>query len=520
VVVAPTPVVADEPSHESPVQEEVAAVSAQEHQDQETVVESLPDNSALPVTDGVEVSVQQENQVAQTEQVQPQPAEEVSAPVCLETTTSPTNPEPDTVEATLQTETEPQPLPENAANVTEDVQAPNDEPVATAPKKSSEDSAVAIQALYRGHLGRRRVANTKAEKKRARTLKEKEAAVRIQCGYRQHAARNRFAAQKAKVQREREEKRLEAERQLAAQETNAKQADAAAKEKLRTQIANQSAAVIQRAYRCYNARFMLRWKKMERREQRERAAAEEEQRLTTSAAVKIQCFSRQANARTEVKELRRQRIKEHQAKATLEEIKHSAAITVQCAWRSYNARFELKCRRDRKQRELMDLEEARRKAEEDELARIQQEEEDRRQQEQQSKATLTMQLAWRSYNARFRREELQRQKSEKDEFILKSTSLELLQRLGRGALSRNQLARSYSEYLEAKLLQEQSDRLSAVTQPVGRGYLARTELGYQRQSAMLPATTALNAIEEAIREASPEREHNAAGSETAPAENQ
>jgi hypothetical protein len=290
------------------------------------------------------------------------------------------------------------------------------------------------------------------------------AARKIQCAARQMLARRKVirvrivrADAVAKrnfaltVQADADAKALEQQRindQIAYQvaRTNAAEEEKRAVEARRVAaiaLYNRSALKIQCAYRCYNARFMLRWKLKERHDKLRARELADFTTISHKAAIKIQCLMKRFVA---VRKVARMREDKQRAKDELqrkEQQRHAAAVRIQCMYRSFNARFEANWRRvDKRRRDALLLD--KKKQEENQAVRAVVEKEMlHKKMLKQRAAAITIQCAWRCYNAKFelmwRVEARAKRNSEQAARKQGAVLAKIAGRIGRGYLDRKKL---------------------------------------------------------------------------------
>jgi hypothetical protein len=275
------------------------------------------------------------------------------------------------------------------------------------------------------------------EKNRQLTLAIEQKAAADQLQY----ARLQIAHQAALVEEEKKRRKLEEAAKLDAE-----------------QLRHRSALRIQCAYRCYNARFMLAWKLKERHEQRIAKERADFAVISDRAALKIQCQVRRFVATRRVQRIKTARAAERAALAKREMLRHAAAVKIQCMYRMFNAKFEARWRREEKlKRDERDAQ--KRKA--DELRALQALRDKENMQEairRQHQAAITLQCAWRCYNARFElmwRVEARAKAVSDAQFKKRGTQLcRFAQRVGRGFITRKRMHqdRAFAHTLAAQEL--------------------------------------------------------------------
>lgn len=290
-------------------------------------------------------------------------------------------------------------------------------------------AATKIQCAWRQRLARNKVRD--AIETRRRLVAERNAAL-LEAENARFAANEAAKADAAAAHRAENERRMEAA-----------QNEQLARQELLRQLRHAAAITIQCAYRCYNARFMRAWKAQERHEKRVAAEKRDFAAATDAAARRIQKQIRRFVARCKVERLQQDKRDRQRAAAAEESRRHAAAVRIQCMYRCHNARFEVAWRReDRKKQEAkMNLA---KKAEEDRMmGAIRDKELLQQLAQKQNRCALTIQCAWRCYNARFElmwRVEAKQQRKMEVEAQRKGLLLgRIAQRVGRGYLSRRQL---------------------------------------------------------------------------------
>eukprot|EP01064_Diplonema_japonicum_P032014 TRINITY_DN592_c0_g2_i13.p1 TRINITY_DN592_c0_g2~~TRINITY_DN592_c0_g2_i13.p1 ORF type:complete len:2420 (+),score=598.21 TRINITY_DN592_c0_g2_i13:132-7391(+) len=323
--------------------------------------------------------------------------------------------------------------------------------------KLQEEAACTIQRAWRCYNARFE-ASWRRNKKREALQKSKSetSAIVIQKQLRCHLARQEVKAkkkQKEEIQKQKVKQDEEHEQQEAKLADKQKAAQVEEEEAARR---TNAAVIIQRAYKCYNSKFMLKWKRSERNARRTKEMLADEQGLQDSAATTVQCMYRCRMAREE----RRKRLesKELQKRMKSEEETRieTAATTIQCAYRCFNARFEAAWRREKKQK-LQQSETTRKKKEvkEHEILTARQAATQARREKEEA-AAIVIQCAWRCYNARFQRkwmgenktrnEELRKKKAEEDK------STRVIQRATRCHLARKEKSRRFEAKQEIEAL--------------------------------------------------------------------
>jgi hypothetical protein len=333
------------------------------------------------------------------------------------------------------------------------------------PKITKEETVELIQGIFQHMLSSSIVLYWRKKFLTAAVSKQRrEAAIKIQCFARRCVAR-RVVREERQRRVERIEAKNEALRRLAADQQAAAQqqylqqqiqhqvnALNESKEKEITRqklqrealkLMNSAALTIQCAYRSYNARFMRWWKQQERHEKQKLQAKRDHNLMANAAAIKIQSCTRRFVAKRRVQRLKEDKIAERTAIARLEARRHAAAVRIQCMYRCHNARFEVAWRReDRRRREEKAL--MMKKEEENKALRVlQAKEEQQRRLMRMRQAAITIQCAWRCYNARFELMWRVEAKAKKQtEAALRRQGLTLargVQRYGRGYITRRRL---------------------------------------------------------------------------------
>ncbi|CUF07710.1 IQ calmodulin-binding protein, putative [Bodo saltans] len=306
------------------------------------------------------------------------------------------------------------------------------------------NAACSIQRLVRQFLAKRRVASVRESRMYAiqernealaREKRERDAANKLEL------ARAEIANQ---VQRDNEIRDVEVRREV---------------ERLRLiETQRKAATAIQCAYRSYNARFMLDWKRRERHAKRIAQERIDYNAAAQAAAVKIQKHIRRFVATRRVQRLREDKLAVQRAQAYRETLRHIAATKIQCMFRCHNARFEVAWRReDRSRREAVEAEK-RKVVESRALDALREKEMLQRLAARQVQAAITIQCAWRCYNARFElmwRVEA-KAKSDFDAHLrrLGAQLCRTTQRIGRGFVARKRLyhERAFAHTLAAQEL--------------------------------------------------------------------
>eukprot|EP00662_Eupelagonemidae_sp_cell21_P030702 gene30702-11629_t len=272
----------------------------------------------------------------------------------------------------------------------------------TAHQMDEAEAAETVQRAYRCYNARFEK-NWRADRKHEKEEQEKRdrSATKIQCQVRQKQSRSKVNNRRTEKQRERTERQQREKADEEVEQAAHRRREQAEDAEKRDNIRFAAAAVIQRAYRCYNSRFMLAWKRAGRRESRINDQALEEAMWEHGAATKIQCMSRRRAARKEVQQLRDDRDGIKRAAREREEELDRAATKIQTCVRGYNARFERRWREERKttraSKKAMKREEEERAFEQQVAAA----EAARAKRERWERAAVVMQCAWRCYNARF-----------------------------------------------------------------------------------------------------------------------
>ena len=290
------------------------------------------------------------------------------------------------------------------------------------------------------------------------------AARKIQCAIRQMLARRRVTRVKAQRAEELEKRNFliaqraeDAEKLLLQQKlseqimyqitrTNEAEDERRAIESRRLAaiaLLHRSALRIQCAYRCYNAKFMLQWKlkdrhnKLKARERADYAVASQK------AAVKIQCAVRKFVATRKVQRRRedKQRVKAELRRAEAQ--RHAAATRIQCMYRCFNARFEANWRREDRRRVEAVVVFKKREEEQQAVRAVLEKEAQQKNHVRQRAAAITIQCAWRCYNAKFElmwRVEARAKRNAENAARRQGTMLaKLSQKVGRGYLDRKKL---------------------------------------------------------------------------------
>eukprot|EP01060_Flectonema_neradi_P022243 TRINITY_DN3051_c0_g1_i1.p1 TRINITY_DN3051_c0_g1~~TRINITY_DN3051_c0_g1_i1.p1 ORF type:complete len:2479 (+),score=587.58 TRINITY_DN3051_c0_g1_i1:88-7524(+) len=318
------------------------------------------------------------------------------------------------------------------------------------------NAACTIQRAWRCYNARFEVSwRREAKLKKSKKSNEDVAATKIQSQFRGKQARD-TVREKKKARQNVKDEHLKQEQELETVEESVHQQQELNREQYEEEVTrNNAAMVIQRAYRCYNARFMLSWQKETRHARREAERIAEQDSLEARAATDIQCMYRSRVARHELRKRRQQRADSDIVKNAEEERYENAAITIQCAYRVYNSKFEASWRRERKTA-LQELEQNRKQEEvrEYELqlakSKVQRERELRR-----TEAALCIQCAWRVYNAKFqskwmakRRDE---QKAARTRAAEEEKAVQVMQRSARCHLARNEASRRSAAKEQARI---------------------------------------------------------------------
>ena len=273
-------------------------------------------------------------------------------------------------------------------------------------------SAMTIQRCWRCYNARFE-ANWRRGRLRENLVVEMQhnSAVSIQCQWRSREARNLCKEKRSvAVSKKQEDLALERAREHA-EESAADKNRLTEKEKEEEERLHRAAAVVQRCYLCYNARFMLKWKKEERLQAHRHLRTGEENDMDCIAVTRIQCLYRGWKAR----KVHRERAISHAlaktARSGEEERLEIAATKIQCAYRCFNARFEAAWRRERRAALGLAHDVRKMQAEKEVQARRAHAESERARHQQREGAALVVQCAWRGYNARFQKTWMQEKKT-------------------------------------------------------------------------------------------------------------
>lgn len=167
------------------------------------------------------------------------------------------------------------------------------------------------------------------------------------------------------------------------------------------QLLHRSALRIQCAVRCYNAKFMYQWKLKDRHDKLRARERADYAVISQKAAVKVQCAVRCFVAKRKVARKREDKHRAKDEKRRMEAHRHASAIRIQCMYRSFNARFEAGWRREDRRRANALALDKKREEENDAVRAVVEKEELRKKMLRQRAAAITMQCAWRCYNAKF-----------------------------------------------------------------------------------------------------------------------
>ena len=288
------------------------------------------------------------------------------------------------------------------------------QPVAPALQQHTPTAAVMDRTLPAVMMQRMlRVLSSATEVVRRQALLQEKAysALKIECAFRQHNARSELTSRRRQRREQIEAQNTLLDAQVLAMQSQTKDRTEEETRRLR----NRAAVKIQCAYRCYNARFYLRWKLAERNEKRRLAREKELGSSQTKAAVVIQCFFRKVKARRTVKSLKQQRQAERLAKKRLEDQMNAAALKIQCAYRCYNARFEAAWRLEDKKRREDRLLQKKRDEEQTLVKAVTDKNEGKELTKRKAREALRIECAWRCYNARFELRWRRERKQKRDE---------------------------------------------------------------------------------------------------------
>ena len=300
----------------------------------------------------------------------------------------------------------PSPTPTHTAEV-----LPMTPPLAPSAPTQEEQAAEVIQRSVRSHNARCEASWRKErEREKREAVAQEVSAVSIQNEWRAHQARGEVARKRQSIKThkelnlERERQREEAERSAEAMNRFVEQ------QRLEDEVLHLAAETVQRCYKCYNARFMLRWKRRDRNERRAREQQHEIDSLEGNAATRIQCMYRVWKARKVQAQQRTRKETSRAIKCAEEERLEIAATKIQCAYRCFNARFEAAWRRERSEA-LNNAHNARKLQARKEAAILQARLDAQKLKENKMEAAaLVVQCAWRTYNARFQKTWMQERK--------------------------------------------------------------------------------------------------------------
>ena len=330
-----------------------------------------------------------------------------------------------------------------------------------------------------------------------------QSSVRIQRTWRQKMARDELKRRKAIKKGEVDQRKS---KEIAEEEMDRRQIEEqelSEQETASITLRNTAAAVIQRGYRCYNARFLLGWKQKEREAMRRNQAILEFDKTQHTSATKIQARARGVASRKATNELQQEKWKSEAVAKMETKSLGSASAVIQRSWRCHVARDELACRQARKAGQKAQSGKAQKEAYKQEMEAIKAKIALQRQEDHKQEVALKIQLAWRRYNARFelkwRKEKAEKSKKvecnqtssdhkvsqtapgkpvTESDVQLQNNAATDIQRLHRGSQARKEVKARQELRERHKADDEAADYAQAATQiqKVYRGSVARTQV--------------------------------------------
>mmetsp|Transcript_51983 Transcript_51983/g.92775 ORF Transcript_51983/g.92775 Transcript_51983/m.92775 type:complete len:2664 (-) Transcript_51983:286-8277(-) len=408
------------------------------------------------------------------------------------------------------------------------LQAKNDAIAAEKMKDIRYEAALTIQLAHRCYKARIELAHRAFLADQARREANKDqSSLRIQRQWRQKMARDELKRRKAIKKREVDQRKSN---EIAEEEMDRRQAEEqklSEQETAYTTLRNTAAAVIQRGYRCYNARFLLSWKQKEREAMRRNQAILELDKTQHTSATKIQARARGMASRKMTNELRQETWKSQAVAKKEAKSLASASAVIQRSWRCHAARNELACRQARKAGQKAQSGKAQKEAYKQEMEAIKAKIALQRQEDHKQEAALKIQLAWRRYNARFelkwRKEKAEQEKSKdvkgnqtsidrknlqttpgkritKSDVKLQDDAATNIQRIHRGSQARKEVKLRQELRKKDTANDEAADYAQAATQiqRVYRGSVARAQVANKETPTRSQITEEMVVNESAI----------------------